>query len=371
MSNILILGHTSDIHIVAVTWALKKLGHTPTLWLMDQFPVHQAATIAVHPDGTTTVGVKEAISEDGPNFDVVWIRRQAKPTIHPDLHPSDREAAARESRSFITNALNTLAPSARWVNPLAARNLCSSKALQLGEAVKAGFDIPDTLISNDPDKIRAFCQKYAFDVILKPFYPASWKTESAIHIFFATRIDPATIESEFSVRAAPAIFQRYTRKDFELRITVMGATCFAARISARPTSQPQTVDWKEDLTKRDLSPFDMPDDLRDKCLRLMRRLGIVFGCIDVIRQPDGHWTFLEVNEMGAFLWVEEYVPGLPLLAAFSEFLLDGSPEFHWSGDAGALTMAEYTTTENYKNALADIDPVALKHQYPVLVDEVI
>jgi hypothetical protein len=60
----------------------------------------------------------------------------------------------------------------------------------------------------------------------------------------------------------------------------------------------------------------------------MRRLGIVFGCFDIVVTPAGEHVFLEVNEMGQFLFVEHYA-GIPLLDAFSSFLIDGSQDFSW------------------------------------------
>lgn len=55
----------------------------------------------------------------------------------------------------------------------------------------------------------------------------------------------------------------------------------------------------------------------------MDDLGIVFGCFDLIVTPGGDYVFLEVNEMGAFVWIEEQNPEIKLVDAFSEFLIQG------------------------------------------------
>jgi hypothetical protein len=68
----------------------------------------------------------------------------------------------------------------------------------------------------------------------------------------------------------------------------------------------------------------------------MSELGLVFGCFDLIVTPKGEYVFLEVNEMGAFLWIEERLPELELLDAFCEFLIQGRRDFSWhkSGRSG-------------------------------------
>ncbi len=370
MPRTLILSHSHDVHVAAVEWALRTRGEAPAIWYMDQFPVRQDGSIKIYPDGAVSVGATGAVAPDRQDFSVVWLRRQARPTVHPALHPGDRTIAERESRSFLRNALPLLAPSARWVNAPASHQFSDNKALQLREAVRAGFHIPETLISNDPVEIRAFCDRHHADIIMKPFHPAAWQSEKTTHTFLATRVDPSALENEFAVRAAPAIFQPRLAKEFELRVTMMGQSCFAARISDRHISERQAIDWKEDFSALEVGPFELPEDLYRSCVQLMRRLGIVFGCLDIIRGADGGWTFLEVNEMGAFLWIEEFVPSIPLLAAFADFIMDGSAEFRWSGGSRRPSMAEFRASADYARFESEMNTAALSHQYPVTVAEV-
>ena len=57
-------------------------------------------------------------------------------------------------------------------------------------------------------------------------------------------------------------------------------------------------------------------------MMLMRELGLVFGCIDLIVTPEGEHVFLEINEMGQFLWVEQGAPACPMLRAFATLLVE-------------------------------------------------
>jgi hypothetical protein len=67
--------------------------------------------------------------------------------------------------------------------------------------------------------------------------------------------------------------------------------------------------------------------VHDALLRLMRRLGLVYGAIDLRVRPDGEHVFFEVNPSGQWLFVEERT-GLPLTRTFVDVLagLDRAPD---------------------------------------------
>jgi hypothetical protein len=84
-----------------------------------------------------------------------------------------------------------------------------------------------------------------------------------------------------------------------------------------------------------MEPFTLPPSIATCCIEVLKNLGIVFGCFDFIVTPQGAYVFLEVNEMGQFLFLEHYA-SLPLLEAFSEFLLSASPDFEGSASPAPL-----------------------------------
>lgn len=48
----------------------------------------------------------------------------------------------------------------------------------------------------------------------------------------------------------------------------------------------------------------------------------------MIVTPGGDYVFLEVNEMGQFLWIEAANPEIRLLDHFCSFLMSGSAGYH-------------------------------------------
>ncbi len=361
MTRVLIIGHSYDIHVSAVAWLLRRRGHHVAVWQMDRFPVQQTVSLSIGPRGDEIAA--GALIRRGEAFDTVWRRRVVKPRVDPGLHPSDRAVAERESRLFLDNAVNQLAAGARWVNPLESRQRAVSKAAQLRAARASGFDIPDTLLSNSPEDIAAFAERHGGEIIVKPFFPAAWQTATRTHHFYARRLDPALLRETFALRAAPAIYQALVPKAHELRVTVIGDRCFAARIEA-PERDGGALDWKEDLHQREVTPCRLPDRVREACLGVMRRLGIVFGCMDVICRPDGGYTFLEVNEMGAFLWVEEYQPSMRLLGAFCDYLC--GPAIRTDDAAGIFDFRDSSAFASFE---AEEGDDVLAHQYALTMVE--
>jgi glutathione synthase/RimK-type ligase-like ATP-grasp enzyme len=49
-----------------------------------------------------------------------------------------------------------------------------------------------------------------------------------------------------------------------------------------------------------------------------------FGAIDLIRQPDGKYVFLEINGNGQFLWAEE-LSGVKVSEALADLLAGVAP----------------------------------------------
>ena len=62
----------------------------------------------------------------------------------------------------------------------------------------------------------------------------------------------------------------------------------------------------------------------------LKGVGSVTGqrVASAIVTPEGEHVFLEVNQMGQFLFLERYA-GVPLLDAFAEFLFQARPDFDW------------------------------------------
>jgi MvdD-like protein with pre-ATP grasp domain len=344
MRQILVSSYAGDAHAEAALWGLAQRGHAAHLWQPHLFPARQALSIAF----TSAGGCRHAIEAAGEAIDLdrvtaIWYRRARPPQLAEGIDPRDRDFAERESVQHLDGFLATAFPDALQVNPAAAARLDTDKAVQLRLAAAAGFAIPPTLLSNSPDEVADFFAANGGDIVYKSFRGEHWSAGEGTQNPLAVRTAAVTRE-DLAARQAlamcPGIFQARVTKAFELRVTAMGDTFFCVRIDAAD-SEAARLDWRNDRRGMRLTAVPLPGEIEEKCRAFMGRAGLVFGCFDFIVTPSGETVFLEVNQMGQFLWQEERLPELPLLDAICAFLASGDPEFRWTPGPKPLAFADW------------------------------
>lgn len=327
--HLFIFSENGDAHAVVVTAALRSAGITVSRFLADQFPI--AAEISCQLDNggenikfRQSHGIDQFFSEQQP--DVVWLRRPALPVVNEArLHPDDIPTAQSESREFWQAFLAYSFSAANWINPWESAKKCRSKLLQLSLATQCGFLIPRSLISNAAGDIRAFIRKIESTcqggVVVKSFFPVKWQNDHGVKMMYTAKVAIDMLPSDELLCAVPAIYQEQIPKAFEVRSTFFGRAGFHVKIRAEKDGE-QLQDWRfGHYSGLDVAVHSLPVAIEQKCIALMARLNIKFGCFDFIVRPDGEYVFLEVNEAGQFLWVEKYCPDLKMLNAFCQFIL--------------------------------------------------
>lgn len=340
--NLLIHTVPHDGHADAVSWAATKTGHRITRLYAGDFPGLSRASLEIDHDFKLDLnGPGSRIREE--RFDCIWHRRKMTPQVSENVHIADLAFARSESCRFMS-AIDLLGAvhDSFEVNNAARAAVADVKPYQLSIAARAGFSIPKTLCSNDIERIRRFILELGGAGIFKPFRTTTWQdTDGKLFTSYASAITLSDLSNCESISAAPGIYQEAVPKREELRVTIMGHTVFQAAIIS------STTDWRR-TSRPQFRPPEVPlSELEvSRCLDLMRRMGLVFGCIDVIRRPDGKLVFLEINEMGQWLFVEQSMPELPMLDAFVSFLGACRPDFRYQQKERPFTLAEYLTTSD-------------------------
>ena len=73
---------------------------------------------------------------------------------------------------------------------------------------------------------------------------------------------------------------------------------------------------------RGIVGHDLPEDVSNELLGLMRRLGLVYGAVDLRLTADGRYVFRRNQPAGQFLYVEQQT-GQPIAAALAARLAAG------------------------------------------------
>ncbi len=66
--------------------------------------------------------------------------------------------------------------------------------------------------------------------------------------------------------------------------------------------------------------MELPKSVEEMCFGLLSRLGLRYGCIDIIVSPDGEYHFLEINPNGQWGFVEQKA-GLPIGKAITHLFM--------------------------------------------------
>lgn len=62
--------------------------------------------------------------------------------------------------------------------------------------------------------------------------------------------------------------------------------------------------------------------MRGGLVALFRKLGLVYGAVDMVVTPDGEWVFLEVNQAGEWGWLA-HETGIKVGSAMTDLLAPG------------------------------------------------
>jgi glutathione synthase/RimK-type ligase-like ATP-grasp enzyme len=222
-----------------------------------------------------------------------------------------------QSQAFVENIWASLNVS--WLPAAPAQLGIPGKLPQLQLAAEIGFDIPPTLVTNDPKEFLSFYREQNGNIVSKLVGRSPINSADSPFARFTEVVAPASIVETDSVRLCPVIFQAHLAKREELRVTVVGTDVFAAAIQSQATPRTRT-DWRRyDQRHTPVLRTELPDPVAARCRALVSRLGLTFATIDLVVTPDERVVFLELNPNGQYLWIER-ATGLPISDAVATWL---------------------------------------------------
>ncbi|NDY71225.1 MvdC/MvdD family ATP grasp protein [Desulfobacter hydrogenophilus] len=313
--TILIISDISDLQVYWVTHFLNKWGINHQIFSPAEYPlkITQSTHLSsISPDCDQWV-LENGNIIDPSKIKSVWYRKPALPQLPNDLKDYEREYALNECRQSLYGLYNSL-DHAFWISSIHNLRISSNKPLQLRMAISLGFLIPETLITNEPKQAIEFAERFNGNIIYKTLSDGilytregPWeepRVHGEIYATFLSGIDPKVFGA---VRNTPCLFQEYIKKDYELRVTVVHDKVFAVEIHSQDCSRAK-IDWrKANIQDVPHKLHKLPRNIREKCLALVKGLGLEFGAIDLIRRHDGEYVFLEINPNGQYGWLEDTI----------------------------------------------------------------
>ncbi len=320
---ILILTDDSDPHAEYVEQRLQQRGAKFLRFDPGHFPSKAALSVGFSPLGTKStlrVGTEEV---DLQSIKSVWYRRPNSSLPHDEITDKlTREYISEECKVITHDVWNSL--ECFWL-PAQQRVLRKAelKASQLKLAGSLGFELPPTLFTNNPEDFMAFYQEHNGNIISKLPSSSLYRFTGKTFNRYTQVVSKRDIAHAQGIRLCPMIFQAYVPKRVELRITVVGKEVFAVEIHSQHSNHTRH-DWRRyDRFATPYFPHDLPPHVQQLCIKLVERLGLCYGAIDMVVTPDDRYVFLEINPNGQYLWIEQ-VTGLPISDAICDLLIAGS-----------------------------------------------
>ena len=314
---IVIVTQDIDPHSDVVVLHLERRGIKPVRFHPQRIGQPDEMTIRFEPDGARSWTIEGAFGAlESADVGSIWYRRTffAK---NPTLAPHEAEFVEGETRAAVLGLLRMT--DAFWVSHPDALVVAESKPYQLKVAQDLGFVVPRTLITNDPSRFKTFHQECGGNVIYKPLTQGPLGATEGKGVF-TNRVGPEHLKNLDAIRPGPCLFQEHVPKTFDLRVTAIGERLFPVAIHSQESESSRT-DWRRgNPTGLKHEPYKLPADIERKCLKLLSRLHLQYGAIDLILTPDGRHVFLEINPSGQFAWIESLTK-LPLVETLCDLLI--------------------------------------------------
>lgn len=320
---VLILTHSGDYFTVdRVAEALSKRGVQPFRLDTDKFPLEVQLAVSLDNYGLTNqlkYGDQSVRQEE---VQAVWMRRLWQPQMSKDLAPQFQEACARESIATLNGFLDGL-ENVYWLDNLARIREAENKLRQLRVATKVGLNIPRTLVTNDPQQARQFFHKLAGKMVAKLLTPISFGMEASSFFVYTSAVKEADLLEAEMLRHSPMVFQEQIPKLRELRVIFVAGSFFTGALDSS-RYQAKTIDWRRAQPDDcQWEEHQLPSQVTSSLTALMAKLGLGFGAIDLIEQPNGEYVFLEVNPTGEWGMLERDL-AYPISEAIAQALLEKS-----------------------------------------------
>jgi len=314
--KVIILAHETDNHTAPIKWALERAGYEVVSWPGVSWTEEQQVSMLLDDEPRVALG-QDAV-EPG---DVIWIRRLEQPVGNPKVAEADKKFAALEYRSFhhaVAYGLETLPV---WViNRFSASRFINNKSVQLQFARSCGLRVPKALMSNSPKCVKDFLDHNRNRTICKAFAPHVWQRQSAggVAVTETFELTRDRLPEDEVLTYAPGIYQDMVVKQFDIRTVLMGERVYSYALH----TPLKALDWRQDagMGKVEVEIVPTPPDVEHGILAFAKKSGLCFGSIDFAVDMHGNWWFLEINEQGQFLWLDQFNPKIKMQEKFCAFI---------------------------------------------------
>lgn len=272
-------------------------------------------SVSLEPSSSSFQIVGKHIKVDSNNVTAAYFRRPKAPKL-ASVSSAYRQYAQSEWDSVFRSLYFYIGN--RWLNHPSHIQIAEDKPNQLKLAHDIGFLVPETYITNCFEKAQTLSNKYS--MVAKPLKQALIRCEGNDQVIFTTDVTSISERERAEIRLCPVIYQQRIPKIFDIRVTVVGNKVYPVAIHSQEFEETKS-DWRRgsnpNLTHE---VIDLPYKIKNMCVRFVRMQQLRFGAIDLVKDLNEDYWFLECNPNGQWAWIEHRT-GLPIAEAIVDELV--------------------------------------------------
>ena len=221
----------------------------------------------------------------------VFLRTQAKAEL------SVQEQLERNQwSSFLRNLI--IFQNANWINNPVYTYRAENKMFQLCVAESCGLQIPKTYVSNISVNMLEREKKYIVKSLDTALF---YDTQNNKEMFTYSNVVSGEEVHDYELASAPIIIQEFLNPKVDCRVTYIQGKLFPVKILQN--GEGLYGDWRLRKDELEYVPFQLPPNISMAICKLMQKLEIQFGGIDLAIVGEKYF-FIEVNPTGEWGWLE-------------------------------------------------------------------
>ncbi len=310
---ILCITHSGDYYNVDLFSAYLKSKNIP-FFRLNSDHINHLQKISIGQDSFELTD-EQGNTVSSSDIKGVWNRKAWSITVPEDMDEDYQRIFINEYSCLRYNLITTL-EHLPWINPYEAeKKIDGNKIHQLMIARKHQLCVPETLFSNDAEKITSFFYRHCNGKAVAKLHGVMSKSMVGEHMLSTMIIDEDSLESIEDIAYCPMIFQPYIEKSYELRIVYVDGVFFTGKIN-----NSENADWRIANSHYSWSAYELPEDICRNLSAMMREMGLCLGAIDMIRGKDGNYYFLEVNPQGEWGMLQKEL-NFPIAETIADYLI--------------------------------------------------
>lgn len=184
-----------------------------------------------------------------------------------------------------------------------------SKPYQANQIRSLGFEIPDTLITTDPDAALDFWMRHGSVI---------YKSVSGVRSI-VSRLSPEHLRRLDAISWCPTQFQQYI-PGTDYRVHIVGDEVYTCEVVSK--ADDYRYAGRQGIGV-EIRPYDLPEDCAERCRALAARLNLTVAGMDLRRTTGGIWYCFEVNPSPGFTYYQS-ATHQPIAEAIARLLVAGS-----------------------------------------------